>query len=336
MLPPPAADWLATHTSASADWPAVTVSGRAREAGVSVAVVLPALDEAATVGTIVSSIIDGHCGPGGLVSEVVVIDSGSTDDTAKIAARAGARVVAKDGVLGEIPPVAGKGEAMWRGVAATDSDIVVFVDADLQSFTPDYINALVGPLLVDPKIQLVKAIYERPLVAGEHVVPAGGGRVTELVARPLLNQFWPDLTAVVQPLAGEYAARRPLLESLPFPCGYGIEFALMVDTYERHGLAALAQVDLGVRVHRHHLDQGLGVMASEILTTAMRRIAGGTPSGLAAGLPAASQLTQFERTPVGYQPRTRELSTDERPPLASLVRADRALPGVTAATPPAG
>ena len=318
MLPPAAARWLTTHTSASADWPAFSVRDQARAQGVSVAVVLPALNEAATVGTIVTSIIDSHTGSDGLVSEVVVIDSGSTDETAEVAIRAGARVVSKEGVLGHLPAVAGKGEAMWRGVAATSSDIVVFVDADLQSFTPDYINALVGPLLADPEIQLVKAIYERPLVAGEHVVPAGGGRVTELVARPLLNQFWPDLTAVVQPLAGEYAARRTLLECLPFPCGYGVEFALMVDTYERHGLQALAQVDLGVRVHRHHLDQGLGVMASEILATAMRRVPGGTATAPGRERISAGQLTQFERTPDGYQPRTRELSTEERPALASL------------------
>lgn len=310
MLPQTVATWLASHTSAMADWQ--TDDLRRQPGRPSIAVILPALNEAATVGTIVTAIREAHSGPGGLVSEVVVIDSGSTDATAKVAAAAGARVVSKKDVLTAIPVAAGKGEAMWRGVAATSADIVVFVDADLQSFTPDYITALVGPLLTDDRIQLVKAIYERPLVAGDHVVPAGGGRVTELVARPLLNQFWPELTGVVQPLAGEYAARRTLLESLPFPTGYGVEFALMVDTYEQHGLAALAQVDLGVRVHRHHNDQGLGVMAAEILATAIHRKPGGAvPSN-------PTSLTQFERTGEGYLPHDRPLATDERPPLRTL------------------
>jgi glucosyl-3-phosphoglycerate synthase len=310
VLPQTVADWLVSHTSATADWQSETL--RQQPDRPSIAVVLPALNEAATVGTIVTAIREAHTGVGGLVSEVVVIDSGSTDATAEVAAAAGARVVSKNDVLPGIPVAAGKGEAMWRGVAATTAELVVFVDADLQSFTPDYITALVGPLLADDRIQLVKAIYERPLVAGDHVVPAGGGRVTELVARPLLNQFWPELTGVVQPLAGEYAARRTLLESLPFPTGYGVEFALMVDTYERHGLAALAQVDLGVRVHRHHNDQGLGVMAAEILATAIHR----TPGGAVPRNPTS--LTQFERTGDGYLPHDRPLATDERPPLRSL------------------
>lgn len=316
MLPPSVADWLTSHTSAMADWQAADL--RARSDRPSIAVVLPALNEAATVGTIVTAIREAHIGVGGLVSEVVVIDSGSTDATAAVAAGAGARVVSKEDVLTGIPVAAGKGEAMWRGVAATSAELVVFVDADLQSFTPDYITALVGPLLADDRIQLVKAIYERPLVAGDHVVPAGGGRVTELVARPLLNQFWPELTGVVQPLAGEYAARRTLLESLPFPTGYGVEFALMVDTYERFGLGALAQVDLGVRVHRHHNDQGLGVMAAEILATATHRTPGGNAGGSGSGSGNPTSLTQFERTGDGYLPHERPLATAERPPLRTL------------------
>ncbi|MDQ1248529.1 MAG: Glucosyl-3-phosphoglycerate synthase [Actinomycetota bacterium] len=306
------ADWLAGHTSTAHDWPVAQVAAAVRDCALTVAVVLPALNEEATVGQIVATIVAELTGPDGFVTEVVVVDSGSTDATAKVAAEAGARVVVRQDVLTHIPPVPGKGESMWRGLAATTSDIVVFVDADLQSFSTDYIAGLVGPLAAKPDLQLVKAVYERPLVAGETVVPAGGGRVTELVARPLINRFWPELAAVVQPLAGEYAGRRGLLESLPFPCGYGVEIALMVDTYERFGLTAIAQVDLGVRVHRHHHEQGLGVMAAEILDTALRRV-----PGLAdpAGNPT---LTQFERTVGGYQPRSRALSTLERPPLRDV------------------
>ncbi|MFM2438452.1 MAG: hypothetical protein RLZ55_1271, partial [Actinomycetota bacterium] len=209
--------WLSTHSWAASEWPSGLVAEAVRASGLSVAVVLPALNEAATVGPIVAAIRTalqaGHRGSLGIVDELVVVDSGSTDGTAAIATAAGARVVRREEVLPELPPVPGKGEAMWRGLAATHSDVVVFIDADLQSFTPDYVTALIGPLATDPALSLVKAVYERPLVAGEQVVPAGGGRVTELVARPLLNRFWPELAAVVQPLAGEYAGRRSLLET---------------------------------------------------------------------------------------------------------------------------
>jgi glucosyl-3-phosphoglycerate synthase len=157
---------------------------------------------------------------------------------------------------------------------------------------------------------LVKAAYERPLADGATVHPAGGGRVTELVARPLLNLFWPELAGFVQPLGGEYAGRRDLLESLPFPCGYGVEFALLVDTYAAHGLDALAQVDAGVRYHRHQDEQALGRMATEILQVALARLGGPQP--------ASTQLTQFVRTLDGFAPVTRPATVPERPPLNSL------------------
>ena len=187
---------------------------------------------------------------------------------------------------------------MWRSLAVTSGDIVVFVDADLQSFTPSYITGLLGPLLTDDSVHLVKAVYERPLVEGSTVVPAGGGRVTELVARPLLNLLWPELAGVVQPLAGEYAARRTLLESLPFPCGYGVEIALLVDTFERLGLDAIAQVDLGVRVHRHHEERFLGVMAAEIMRTATERLA--RRGDLSPTTDVAATLLQFDRGATGF------------------------------------
>ena len=309
-------EWLTSHTWAMRDWDARAVAAAVHAAQLRIAVVLPALNEEATVGTIVDAIHSHLVADTGLVHDLVVVDSGSTDATAAIAVEAGARVVARTEVLPEIPVLPGKGEAMWRGLAATTADIVVFIDADLQSFTADYVPALVGPLVRDPSLQLMKAIYERPLVAGESVIPAGGGRVTELVARPLLNQFWPNLAGVVQPLAGEYAGRRSLLETLPFPCGYGVEIALLVDTYERHGLESIGQVDLGVRVHRHHDEQGLGVMAAEILDTVVRRLPAHSPRDHA-------ELVQFERTPRGYRATTRDLAITERPPLATLCTGER-------------
>jgi glucosyl-3-phosphoglycerate synthase len=315
---PDAQAWFAAHTTAVTDWSRdrlLEAKGSTR-----VSVVLPALNEEATVGRIVASVRAslGEGVPEGrrLVDELVVVDSGSTDRTADVARAAGARVVHRDSVLPHLPAVAGKGEAMWRSLAATEGDVVVFVDADLQSFTPSYVTGLLGPLLTDPDVQLVKAVYERPLVEGSSVVSAGGGRVTELVARPLLNLLWPELAGLVQPLAGEYAARRSLLESLPFPVGYGVELALLVDTFERHGLASIAQVDLGVRVHRHHDERRLGRMSAEIMRTAFERVA---RRGDLAHLGAlGSTLTQFDRNATGFGVASHDVAALERPPMASI------------------
>ncbi len=312
------ARWFAARTTHAADWPRdllVALKGDTR-----VSVVLPALDEESTVGRIVENI---HFGLGAgarpgrqLVDELVVIDSGSTDRTAEVARRAGATVVHRDDVLPHLPAITGKGEAMWRSLAATTGDVVVFIDADLQSFTPAYVTGLLGPLLSDDDVHLVKAVYERPLVEGSTMVSAGGGRVTELVARPLLNELWPQLSGVVQPLAGEYAARRTLLEALPFPCGYGVELALLIDTVELLGLDAIAQVDLGVRVHRHHDERRLGRMSAEILHTALDRLA--RRGDLREEIQLGATLTQFERDSTGFQHTTHEVARLQRPPMRTV------------------
>jgi glucosyl-3-phosphoglycerate synthase len=302
-------DWLRRRTSHEADWPLETLLGLKADCGTTVSVVLPALNEQRTVGPIVAAIVAGLARPG-LVDEVVVADSGSTDRTAEAARAAGARVVRREEVLPSIPPRPGKGEVLWRSLAATKGDLVCFVDADLERFSTAVVRGVLGPLLADPGVHLVKAAYERPLADGATVHPAGGGRVTELVARPLLNLYWPQLAGFVQPLGGEYAGRRELLESLPFPCGYGVEFALLVDAYAARGLDALAQVDAGVRYHRHQDEQALGRMAAEILQVAQARLGG--PS------PASTILTQFARTGSGFTPATRDTAVYERPPLRSL------------------
>ena len=300
--------WLDGHTSTAADWHVDALQAAKQE---TVAVMLPALNEAATVGEIVTTIHEElH---GGLVDDLVVLDSGSTDDTAQVAADHGARVVRLDEVFPSLPAMRGKGEAMWRALAATDADLVVFVDADLRSFTASYITGLLGPLLTDPGIQLVKAVYERPLVEGDSVVPAGGGRVTELVARPLLNLYWPQLAGIIQPLAGEYAARRSLLSRLPFPVGYGVEFALLVDTAEMFGVDAIAQVDLGVRLHRHHDERRLGLMAAQIMQTALRRL----DPQMHASRSVGQALAQFDRVGHDFVGTWHAIVDVERPPLAT-------------------
>lgn len=309
---PQARAWFARRTSATADWPRERV---AHAKGIQrVSVIIPARDEEATVGGIVRAIRRDLMGGGApLVDELLVVDSDSTDATARVAREAGARVVATTQVLPEIPTVAGKGEAMWRGLAATEGDVVVFVDADLRSFTPDYVAALLGPILSDPAVDLVKACYDRPLVAESDRRIMGGGRVTELVARPLLNLHWPELAGVAQPLAGEYAVRRELIESLPIPCGYGVEFALLVDTAERSGLDAVAQVDLGERRHRHQDETSLGRMAAEIWQVALDRL----DPGNAVPRPGES-IAEFTYGPDGVSVSDHVVDVLVRPPLAEV------------------
>lgn len=295
-----------------ADWPRERVM-RAKGAQ-RVSVIIPARDEEATVGPIVARIrrdLMGAVAP--LVDELLVVDSDSTDATAHAARAAGARVVATTEVLCDIPTVSGKGEAMWRGLAATDGDIVVFLDADLRSFTSDHVVALLGPILSDPGIDLVKACYDRPLISDGGRRIMGGGRVTELVARPLLNLHWPELAGVAQPLAGEYAVRRDLIESLPIPCGYGVEFALLVDTAEQAGLDALAQVDLGERRHRHQDEVSLGQMAAEIWQVALDRL----DRGNAVPRPGDS-IAEFSYGPDGVTVTDHAIDVLVRPPLAEV------------------
>ncbi|MFI2379326.1 glucosyl-3-phosphoglycerate synthase [Streptomyces sp. NPDC018964] len=298
--------WLTDRSWSVADRPLHRMLAAKRATGQTVSVVLPALDEEATVGDIVSAIRHDLVLQVPLVDEVVVVDSGSTDRTAEVAAAAGARVVHRDAILPRIPAVPGKGEVLWRSLLVTRGDIVCFVDADLREFSSDFVSGIVGPLLTEPDVQLVKAMYDRPLgsAAGQ------GGRVTELMARPLLNMHWPRLAGFVQPLGGEYAARRSLLEQLPFPVGYGVELGMLVDALHLAGLDALAQVDVGVRIHRHQDGQALGRMAAAIYRTAQLR--------LARGHLIRPSLTQFERTGDTFEPRTYSVDTEERPPMAEI------------------
>jgi glucosyl-3-phosphoglycerate synthase len=304
--------WFDRRLSHASDWPVSRLL--AAKGSSTVAVVLPALNEAATVARIVtqirSTLIDRHP----LVDELVVMDSGSTDATAAVAADAGARVVHRRDVLPSFAPLEGKGEVLWRSLAATSADVIAFVDSDLRDFSASFVTGLVGPLLCDESVSFVKATYDRPVSAG--VTPAGGGRVTELVARPLLNMYWPDLCGFIQPLGGEYAARRTLLESLPFPVGYGVEFGLLVDTLGLVGLDAMAQVDLVRRKHRNQSVTKLGRMAAEIMQVAFDRLE--REGRLKTTAPANTLLTQFERAGSAYQVITTDITERERPPITSL------------------
>jgi len=236
---------------------------RAAKRGRSVSVCLPARDEAATIGSIVRVCRDLQP----LVDEVVVVDDGSTDDTRVVASAAGARVVAAGDVLPECGPGSGKGEALWKSIHAAHGDLIVWCDADVRNFGPPFVIGLLGPLLTSDEVGFVKGFYDRPLDgrAGE------GGRVTELVARPLISILFPHLTPVLQPLGGECAGRREVLEQVPFVQGYGVDLGLLVDVAGRFGLGAMAQVDLGERVHRNRPLAELAPQAEAIIATALTR-----------------------------------------------------------------
>ncbi|MER6731306.1 glucosyl-3-phosphoglycerate synthase [Streptomyces puniciscabiei] len=307
--------WLATRSWSVTDRPLHKILAAKQRTGQSVSVVLPALNEEETVGDIVAVIRHDLVEQVPLVDEIVVVDSGSTDRTSAVAAAAGARVVHRDEILPRIPAVPGKGEVLWRSLLVTTGDIVCFIDADLRDFSSDFVSGIVGPLLTEPGVDLVKAMYDRPLAAEFDSLASGrtagqGGRVTELMARPLLNMHWPQLAGFVQPLGGEYAARRSLLEQLPFPVGYGVELGMLVDALHLVGLDALGQVDVGVRKHRHQDGQALGRMAAAIYRTAQLR--------LARGHLIRPALTQFERGEDGFEPRTYSVDTEERPPMVEI------------------
>ncbi|MEY9992302.1 glucosyl-3-phosphoglycerate synthase [Streptomyces sp. V4I8] len=298
--------WLSTRSWSATDRPLHQILAAKQRTGQSVSVVLPALNEEETVGDIVAIIRHDLMQQVPLVDEIVVVDSGSTDRTSAVAAAAGATVVHRDAILPRLPAAPGKGEVLWRSLLVTTGDIVCFIDADLKEFSSDFVSGIVGPLLTDPGVDLVKGMYDRPLggAAGQ------GGRVTELMARPLLNMHWPQLAGFVQPLGGEYAARRSLLEQLPFPVGYGVELGMLVDALHLVGLDALAQVDVGVRKHRHQDGQALGRMSAAIYRTAQLR--------LARGHLVRPSLTQFERGEDGFEPRTYSVDTEERPPMVEI------------------
>ncbi|EGD56888.1 glucosyl-3-phosphoglycerate synthase [Gordonia neofelifaecis] len=275
--------------------------------GRTVSVVLPALDEEDTVGGVIATIAPLL---GTLVDELIVLDSGSTDRTAERARAAGARVVTREEAIPGLPPVPGKGEALWRSIAATIGDVIAFVDSDLIEPDPMFVPKMIGPLLADPDIHLVKGYYRRPLRTGDTQQPGGGGRVTELLARPLLTALKPELGEVCQPLGGEYAGTRELLASVPFAPGYGVEIGLLIDTYDRYGISGIAQVNLGVRSHRNRPLHELSVMSRQIVATLLERC-GIADSGVG--------LTQFVPEPDGgFTPRTTELQHGERPPIREL------------------
>jgi glucosyl-3-phosphoglycerate synthase len=273
----------------------------------SIALVLPSREVAQTIAPIAGAA--AFLREAGLLDEVLVVDSASRDGTAKIAANAGLTVVQENDLASELGPARGKGDAMWRALRAVQSDIVAFADTDSEDFAPAFITGLLGPLICEPGVWLVKGAFRRPFRAHDAVLETGGGRVTELLARPLLNLHAPELSVFDQPLAGELAARRTLLDGIPFSTGYGVEIAMLIDAWRIVGLDGLAQVDLGTRQNRHQSLRELSAMAYEVLVAAQARLLDPALADSAAATISLPALAQ------GQAMETRRVSIDERPPI---------------------
>jgi glucosyl-3-phosphoglycerate synthase len=301
------ADWRARRSFDASEFSLDRLLEAKRE---SISVVVPAREEVATIGRIVG-VIAGlrDCG---LVDELVLVDAASGDDTARVAADHGARVVQEDAVLPELGPSLGKGDAMWRALAVTTGELVVYVDADTEEFDARFVLGLLGPLVLGLEVDFVKGAFMRPLRLGDRALAGEGGRVTELVARPLLNLYAPELCVFDQPLAGELAARRSLLKGLPFSAGYGVEIAMLIDAWRRVGLDRLAQVDLGTRQNRHQSLRALSTMACEVIVASMSRLRPGLSAAHLA--PGAIALPPVD--PAGRM-EFRSATTIERPPMCS-------------------
>jgi glucosyl-3-phosphoglycerate synthase len=303
-MPIRARSWHRTNTYSHRDFPVARLAAQ-REATVSIC--LPARNEARTIGAILEQLVPLRAA--GVVDEIVVVDH-STDGTGQIARGLGAKVHDQEELMPELGPVLGKGDAMWRALPVLKGEVICFLDADSERFGAHFACGVLGPLLCAPEISLVKGFYRRPFRVGDTTVPDGGGRVTELTARPLLNLFYPDLAAVEQPLAGEVAARRELLEELPFATGYGVDIGLLVDAYTRVGLDGLAQVDLDVRQNAHQSLRDLGPMAYAVLRAVAVRLE--REGRLRGPLPATFTVTG------GGAPQEATSEPVERPPLRSL------------------
>ncbi|HID84264.1 MAG TPA: glucosyl-3-phosphoglycerate synthase [Anaerolineales bacterium] len=284
--------------------------------GVTISLGLPALNEEATIGQIITTMKTALMEEVPLLDEIVLIDSGSVDYTREIAADLGIPVYIHQKVLPQYGAYHGKGETLWKSLYVLQGDIIVWIDTDIRNIHPRFVYGLLGPLLRNPRIQYVKGFYRRPLKQGSKMVAGGGGRVTELTARPLLNLFFPELSGLIQPLAGEYAGRRQALEQLPFFTGYGVETGLLIDLLSRFGLGAIAQVDLQERIHRNQPLRDLSKMAFAIIQVVIRRLEDRHKIRLLEDFNKTMNLIRYEMGRYWLEPQ--EIRERERPPIVTL------------------
>ncbi len=291
---------------------------RKQAQGLTISLALPALNEEVMVGKVIRTIQRALMEKVPLLDEIVLIDSNSTDRTREIAASLGVPVYIHQELLPELGARRGKGEALWKSLLVTTGEIVAWIDTDIANIDPRFVYGILGPLIANPNLHYVKGFYQRPIIASGALQAAGGGRVTELMARPLINLFFPELSGVIQPLSGEYAGRRSALESVPFYSGYGVETGLLIEIYERYGLDAIAQVDLLERVHHNQPLEALSKMSFAILQVAIDKMEQRLGASVLADVNKSMKL--IRSGPAGYSLDVAEIVERERPPMISLER----------------
>jgi len=287
-----------------------------QQQGLSISLALPALNEEETVGKVIRTMKTELMQKVLLLDEIVLIDSNSTDRTREIASKAGIPVYIHQHLLEHMGARQGKGDALWKSLFVTRGDIIVWIDTDIVNIHPRFVYGIIGPLLQNPQIQFVKGFYRRPLRVGSKMQAGGGGRVTELTARPLLNLFYPELSGVVQPLSGEYGGRRAALEQATFFSGYGVETGLLIDIYERYGLSAIAQVDLLERIHHNQHLEALSKMSFAIIQTVMRRLEKRFGRAVLEDVNRSMKLIRHDGK--GYFLDVEEIAERERPPMSEI------------------
>lgn len=289
---------------------------RKRKSGLTISLALPALNEEATVGKVIRTIKRALQDRAPLLDEIALMDSASSDRTREIAEGLGVPVYVHQEILPRLGARSGKGEALWKSLLVTRGDIIIWIDTDIVNIHPRFLYGLIGPLLLDPRIQLVKGFYRRPLRVSDRVQAGGGGRVTELTARPLLNLFYPELSGIIQPLSGEYAGRRSALERLPFFSGYGVETGLLIDVFEHFGLSAVAQVDLLERVHHNQPLEALSKMSFAIIQAVIRKLEGRLGRAVLDEVNKSMKLIRYQSG--DYRLEVEEIAERERPPMIEI------------------
>ncbi|MCL4103720.1 UNVERIFIED_CONTAM: hypothetical protein GTU68_059799 [Idotea baltica] len=309
--------WLKTNTyNHGKFWEIKDLVAEKERKGLKISLCIPTLNEAKTIGKVIillkSELMDTYQ----LVDEIAVIDSGSEDNTLEVAASFGADTYLSADILPEHGFRPGKGENLWKAIHQLKGDIICYVDADIRNINKRFVTGLVAPLIYRNEVHYTKAFYDRPLAYSEGIRPSGGGRVTEILVRPLFSLFFPELTAMIQPLSGEYAVRREVLEKLPFPIGYGVETSHLIDVWQEYGLEAFAQTDLDIRIHRNQTTNDLGKMSFGILQSFISRL---ESNGMVDRLPELANIyRQFQAKGGSYEQVLKEIIEEERPPMIEI------------------
>ncbi len=311
--------WLETNTFHHSDFKNINRLVRTKKKkNLTISLCLPTLNEEKTIAKEIIIMKSELMTRYPLLDEIIVVDSGSKDNTRKIAKEYGADVYTASDILPDLENFKGKGENLWKALYVTKGDIIIYLDADIKNVHHRFAYALVGPLLLSDSIKYSKAFYDRPIASGKKggLRPTGGGRVTELVIRPLFSLFFPELTQIMQPLSGEYAGFREVFEKIPFPIGYGVETSMILDIYKKWGLDVIAQVDLDSRIHRNQPIKALGKMAFVIMQTFINRKIKLGMIELKENL--FDEIIQYNTVRNKYQPDIVKLEAHERPPMIEI------------------